>query len=486
MKKILLILILIWFGCDSMPEEIKKPNVIIILTDQWRASALGYNGNKVVQTPNLDAFAREAVNFRNAVSVTPVCTPFRASLITGKYPSSTGMIINDLYLPAEELTMAEIFKEEGYQTAYLGKWHLDGHGRHQFVAPERRQGFEFWKGSECDHDYLNEHYYFNDDTTKKIWEGYSTYAIAVAAQEYMEQASKQSKPFLLFTSLATPHFPHKTAPQEYRDYYDSIDLNIPPNVPEDSKEEVKEELVGYYGHATATDKAIGSLIDKIKELELFDNSIILFTSDHGEMMGAHGDRPREKQLPYKESANIPFLISYPDIASNKGKVANAAITTPDVLPSILTLAEISIPNTIEGYDLSSIMKDPSTNSERAALYMNIFPFASNFSDVEYRAIKTDQYTYVKSPKGPYKFFDDRNDPYQMNNLIGNPEFADLQAKLDQTLIVELDRIGEKEIHERFHYLKKFNLNETDRYRPDYGFSDYFDPAAIVSPNTVEN
>ena len=130
----------------------KKPNVIFILTDQWRSSALGYAGNDVVKTPQLDKFAQSAVNFSNAVSVCPVCTPYRASLLTGKYPTSTGMFLNDLYLPSEELCMAEIYKEASYTTAYLGKWHLDGHGRKENVEPERRQGFEFWKGSECDHN----------------------------------------------------------------------------------------------------------------------------------------------------------------------------------------------------------------------------------------------------------------------------------------------------------------------------------------------
>lgn len=285
MKITLLVPLLMWlaFGCSS--EKEKKPNVIFILTDQWRASALGFNGNEVVRTPNLDAFAQEAVNFRSAVSVNPACTPYRASLLTGRYPTTTGMFLNDLYLPPEELTMAEIFKEAGYKTAYLGKWHLDGHGREKFVARFRRQGFDFWKGAECDHDYQNEHYYYNDDTTKRFWEGYSTYAIADAAGDYLEQAAMKSDPFLLFVSLATPHFPHHTAPEEYKNLYESLDLKLPPNVPEETKDNVLKELVGYYGHATATDKAIGILIDKVKELGIFENSIIVFTSDHGEMMG---------------------------------------------------------------------------------------------------------------------------------------------------------------------------------------------------------
>jgi arylsulfatase A-like enzyme len=123
-------------GCQKV-ERATKPNIVYILTDQWRASAFGYAGDPNVKTPRLDKFAEEAVNFVNAVSVTPVCTPHRAALLTGRYPTTTGMFLNDLYLPDEELCMAEIFKAEGYNTAYLGKWHLDGHGRENNVELER-------------------------------------------------------------------------------------------------------------------------------------------------------------------------------------------------------------------------------------------------------------------------------------------------------------------------------------------------------------
>lgn len=172
------------FGACAVEEpndqttSIQKPNVIYILTDQWRAASVGYNGDTIVQTPHLDRWAQSAVNFRNAVSVLPVCTPHRAALMTGRYPSTTGMFINDLYLPSEEYCMAEIYNDAGYQTTYLGKWHLDGHGRKKFVAPARRQGWQEWKAGECDHNYNKEHYYHNSDTTQQFWEGYSPYAIA--------------------------------------------------------------------------------------------------------------------------------------------------------------------------------------------------------------------------------------------------------------------------------------------------------------------
>lgn len=158
-KKIFLRLLalatMVLFGCQPKQEKQKdgRSNVLIILTDQWRAQATGYAGDPNVKTPNIDKLAKESISFTNALSVSPMCTPHRAALMTGKYPTSTGMFLNDLYLPSEELCMAEIFKAEGYDTAFLGKWHLDGHGRYNDVAPERRQGFDYWKALECSHNY---------------------------------------------------------------------------------------------------------------------------------------------------------------------------------------------------------------------------------------------------------------------------------------------------------------------------------------------
>tara|TARA_R110002050_G_scaffold161176_1_gene290739 strand:- start:7452 stop:8921 length:1470 start_codon:yes stop_codon:yes gene_type:complete len=485
MNKILapvILMLLVLTACKKEKEQ--QPNVIFILTDQWRASALGYAGNDIVKTPQLDQFTKEAVNFTNAVSVLPVCTPYRASLLTGRYPTTTGMFINDLYLPSEELCMAEIFNEAGYKTAYLGKWHLDGHGRMDFVKPERRQGWNYWKGSECDHHYPKEHYYDNKDTTLRFWEGYSTYAIADEAQSYMEEHANGKEPFCLFVSIATPHFPHNTAPEEFMAMYPKEKLKLPDNVPDDMKEWAYKELQGYCAHCTATDKAIGEIIDKTKELGIYNNSVIVFTSDHGEMMGAHGFRPFMKHQPYSESANIPFLISYPGMDKSKGKTADAAITTPDILPSLLSLCNINIPESIEGYDLSGIINNPDQEPDRAALYMNVSPFGIAYPSDEYRAVRTADYTYVKTPVGPSMLFDNKKDPNQLNNLVNEKEFAEIQVKLEKELMNELSRIGETEIKPREYYLKKFGYYGRKEFRDDYHIANVADVKMVITPNAA--
>ena len=454
-KIVLTIFFIVIFSGIGFSQQKKKPNVVYILTDQWRGSALGYAGDPNVKTPNLDKFAKESVNFTNAVSVTPVCTPHRAALLTGRFPTTTGMFLNDLYLPSEELCMAEIFKEAGYNTGYLGKWHLDGHGRDNNVALERRQGFDYWKGAECDHNYGKEHYYENNDPQIKYWEGYSPFAITKDANQYLSDHARDSNPFLLFISLATPHYPHNSAPENYKKMYPQKNLVLAPNIPAEMKEATIKELQGYYAHCSATDEAIGTVLGQIKKLNLSDDTIIVFSAGHGEMMGGHGVKPFVKQLAWDESLRVPFLISYPSIGKNKGKSVNAPLTTPDILPSLLSLSNIKIPKTIEGEDLSKLIKNPNPNYDRAALVMGVSPFGANYNDPAYRAIKTKQYTYIRTPEGASNLFDNVNDPHQMENLVGKTEFKKIQKKLDKQLIQVLNKIGD-DFKPRDFYLKKWN------------------------------
>ena len=455
----------------------EKPNIIYILTDQWRGSALGYAGDPNVKTPFLDALAKESVNFTNAISVTPVCTPHRAALLTGKFPTTTGMFVNDLYLPSEELTMAEIYKEAGYNTAYWGKWHLDGHGRSTYIPKERRQGFEYWKALECSHDYNKMPYYDNDDPKLKHWDKYSPFAIVEDANTYLADHAEEDHPFLAVLSIATPHFPHDSAPQEYKDMYPPDALKLNPNVPKEIETRVRKELQGYYAHATATDSAIGLLLQQINALGLTDNTIIVFSADHGEMMGAHGVRPFAKQMAWDESLRVPFLIKYPGIRNQKGAVVNAPLTTPDILPSLLGLSNIDIPDGIEGENLSYLMKNPNPEADRAALAMSIAPFAGNYNDAPYRTIRTKRYTYARTLDGPSMLFDNIEDPFQMNNLLDHPEFESLQKELDNTLNKKLAEIGD-EFKPRDYYLKKYNY-VFDKNKPAVPYWEFDEGKGVV-------
>jgi arylsulfatase A-like enzyme len=188
-----------------------RPNVVFVLADQWRASATGYAGDPNVKTPNLDGLARESVNFVNGVSGMPVCSPCRASLITGQRATTHGIFLNDAHLADEAVTLAKVMRAAGYETGMIGKWHLNGRGRLSFIPRENRQGFEYWKVMECTHEY-NDSFYYADGPDRLKWEGYDAIAQTGDARKYIEQHAKGEKPFLLCLWWGPPHNPYGTAP----------------------------------------------------------------------------------------------------------------------------------------------------------------------------------------------------------------------------------------------------------------------------------
>jgi arylsulfatase A-like enzyme len=437
----------------SQPPVKRPPNIVFVLTDQWRAQAAGYAGDPNVKTPNLDALASRSINFENAVSVCPVCTPYRASLMTGKHPLSTGMFMNDLYLPSEELCMAEIFKKAGYNTGYIGKWHLDGHGRDAYIPKERRQGFDYWKVLECTHNYNDSLYYTGEDKTIRKWKGYDAYAQTQDAQQYLREHAKKDKPFLLVMAYGGPHFPHHTAPKELQDMYPPGSIKLRPNVPEEMKDRARKEAQGYYAHCTALDGCVRDLYKALEETGTAENTIFVFTSDHGEMLGSQGQSPKRKQRPWDETIRVPFLLRYPAVSGHKGRKVTAPINTPDILPTLLSLAGIKVPETVEGEDLSRFVRDRKTQEDRAALFMNVSPF--DWPDRKaFRGIRTSRYTYVCHPDSPWLMYDNSVDPYQMKNLIDIDEHAALQKKLEAMLQAKLRQTGDK-FHPKQYYIKEW-------------------------------
>jgi len=428
-------------GRGAAAEGSRRPNILYILVDQWRAFATGYAGDPNARTPHLDRLQSQSVDFRNAVSVCPVCTPHRAALMTGRYPTATGMFLNDLYLPESELCLAEIFQAGGYRTGYIGKWHLDGHGRKAFVAPPRRQGWDYWKAAECDHDYNHSHYYFGDSDDIHYWEGYDSYAQTRDAQAQLKVRAGEDKPFFLMVSYGTPHFPHHTAPKDLIAQYPPDKIQLRPNVPEAMQARARKESSGYYAHCAALDKCLGDLMQTLEQTGLAGNTIVVFTSDHGEMMGSQGRPPCQKQTPWDESIRVPFLIRVPAGAEGKsgGRLVQAPIDTPDILPTLLGLAGLDVPKCVQGEDLAALVRGTGGPADRPALVMNVSPFGGNQKDKEFRGIRTARYSYIRSLEGPWLLYDNQADPCQMNNLAGRAEHAKLQDELEQQLQAEMKK-----------------------------------------------
>jgi len=242
----------------------KQPNIVFVFADQWRQQATGYSGNQNVITPNLDNLAKKSINFTYAVSGCPVCCPYRASLLSGQRPLTHGVFVNDVPLSPNTQSVAKTFSRAGYKTGYIGKWHVDGHGRSTYIPKERQQGFEYWKVLECTHDYNNSQYYAGNSDQKLFWEGYDATAQTKDAETYIkEHANKE--PFMLMLSWGPPHAPYHTAPEKYQKMYNADDVKLRPNVPKEAEKEAKEWLAGYYAHCTALDDCIGEIQSTIKK-----------------------------------------------------------------------------------------------------------------------------------------------------------------------------------------------------------------------------
>ena len=269
------------------------PNIIFIFGDQWRYQALGFAGNPDVQTPNIDRLAAQSLNFTNAISGCPVCCPARASLLTGQYPDRHGVFVNDVHLSDDADSLAKVCKAGGYDTAWIGKWHIDGMGRANFTPPARRQGFDHWLALECTHSYNDSLYYAGDDPTPRKWPEYDAIPQTRAAQEYISNHAN-GDPFLLVLSWGPPHNPYETAPAQYRAMYDPAKLTLPPNVPPEKAAIAREEIAGYYAHCTALDDLVGDLLQTVDDAGiadlLADFSDLAFTKGgHGPVTAAAGD-----------------------------------------------------------------------------------------------------------------------------------------------------------------------------------------------------
>jgi arylsulfatase A-like enzyme/acetyl esterase/lipase len=462
---------------DTAAIQPAKPNIFFVFADQLRASATGYGGDPNVRTPNLDTLARQGLNFRNAVSVCPVCTPYRAALITGRFPTTTGMFLNDAYLPDGELSIAEVLKPAGYDTGYIGKWHLDGHGRLNYIPPERRQGFDYWKVAECDHNYNHSLYYTGNSSEKRFWDGYDAVAQTRDAQQYLRDHAHTGKPFCLFLSYGIPHFPHGSAPEQFKALYPPDKIKFSPNVPPEMQtQKVRTEAQGYYAHIRALDQCIGDLTKTLAEVGLDKNTILVFTSDHGEMMGSQGIRPYTKQVVYNEAAHVPFLLRYPKAHGATGHPVLTPLTTPDIMPTLLGLAGVPIPATVEGKDLSALVSlDDKELPDHDALYMGVAPFAGDGNNTPYRAIRTSRYTYVRRLEGPWLLFDDQNDPYQTNNLVNQSALA---HELNQRLQAALQGAHD-DFRPPAYYVEKFGYELAPHGSISYGLG-----ARVQSPRPL--
>ncbi|MDP6633617.1 MAG: sulfatase [Phycisphaerae bacterium] len=441
-------------------DKSKAPNIIYVFADQLRADVLGYSGDKKAITPNFDKFAAESMNMTNAVSVMPVCAAYRSSLITGKYPSSTGMIVNEINMNPNHRTIAHVLGDAGYDLGYVGKWHLnDQHRRPTPKGPER-MGFDgFWAAYGFNHNSYGSYYYTDDDDGKLkrvAIKGHGPEEFTNIAMNYIDKASKKDKPFAMFLSWNPPHDPwgQRNVPKENYEKFKDAKFGLPENFKSKpdpymdryprfalSKEKWNEKFLEtglqsclrtYYAMVNNLDDQFGRLLAKLDKLGIADNTIVVFSSDHGEMFGSQGRM--FKLTFYDEAARIPMLIRYP--GKVKSGTSDACINTPDIMPTLLGLADLggNIPKEVEGSDLSAVIRGKSGAEPDAAFMQGLGHTYRWIDGFEWRAVRDKRFTYAKYLRdGKELLFDRKKDPLSKTDVAGDRAYRDDLARLRKTM-----------------------------------------------------
>lgn len=307
-----------------MSSQNRNPNVVVVMTTQWRAQSTGYGGDGNASTPFLDSLAEESIDFFQAVTPHPFGVFARAAFLTGIACPDNGIAGYYDPLPENAQTLANLYQDQGYDTAFFGKWQLFERDRkapvvgieHALVeVPEnRRGGFSYWEGFESGF-LLNDGYYHGSKIgpPKKI-EGYQSDVVVDLCRNYLEERNCD-KPVFAFLSLDAPHPPYREAASGVSPI-DPESLILPEEVPDgfEIRSIAREELSGYYAHIEATDRAIGRLVSFLKENTDWPNTVFVFTSAHGDMHGSHGQF--RKGWPHEESVRVPLLFSWPKFFSD--------------------------------------------------------------------------------------------------------------------------------------------------------------------------
>lgn len=442
----------------------KKPNLIYVFADQLRWSSLGCHGDTRAQTPHIDGFAKESLELCNAVSGHPVCAPYRASLFTGKYTTSTGMVINEIRMNPNHRCFAHVLNEGGYETAYIGKWHMYAAewGNHYnpknsyIPAGPDRLGFNgFFAGYNFHHNYYGAAAYYHLNSQEKHYvEGYEPDAQTDMAIERLKELKECGKPFALFLSLGTPHDPWtpENIPGEYLERFRDIEFTLPDNyLPENDphaddwarlspreRQELTEWMRVYYAMVANLDDNVGRLLDTIRRTGLDKNTIVVFTSDHGELFGAHGRRA--KNIFYDEAVRIPFFLRYAAEGITSGQ-SDLCLNTVDIMPTLLSLMGLPYPEEVEGSDCSGMLLGTGREELEGALMMGTGATATWEDGHEWRAYRTKQYTYaVYLSDGQELLFDNLKDPLQMQNLISDPAHAGTAKRLREKMFSKMAEI----------------------------------------------
>lgn len=421
---------------SPMRAESRQPNIVFVFSDEHRQQSMSFTEMPAVHTPTMARMARDGCMFEQAVSNYPVCSPYRAMMMTGRYPYQTGIIDNNIPLREAEITVGDAFRDAGYRTAYIGKWHLGGTRAEPF-------GFDLsliWTNTNIHYD---ESFYHPRNGEAVQPKGYNATLMTDQAVEYISNAG--DAPYLLMLSLNPPHWRFTDAPPEMQALYPDGSLPFRPNVClEDageahiSQRNGTPHYEGYHAHITAVDRELARILDAVEASPRGRDTIVIYTSDHGTQFGSHG--VGSKRQPFEESLRVPFLALAPGRIA-PGCVSQALFGAQDVMPTLCGLAGIAAPETCAGQDFSGHMLHGEGPEPDAQLIMHISKSNASGGDAHpaplFRGVRTARHSYAVNEDGPMYLFDNQQDPYQLENLAARETYAELRETLHRRTLALL-------------------------------------------------
>ena len=448
-------------GCEPGPTAFRQPNLLFVFPDQMRAQALGFLDEDPAKTPVLDRFAAEGVVLTQAVSNYPVCSPYRGMMLTGLFPHANGVLANcntngaehGYELPTDARCWSDVLKESGYSLGYIGKWHLDSPYKpyvdtannsedfawNEWTSPERRHGFDFWYayGTYDNHDHPE---YWSTQATRDQRTRVDQWGPEHEAERAIEFIRNENgdfreaeKPWALVVSMNPPHMPYQRVPERYLEMYGdatSEELINRPNVALDEDTSgarlARRHMKNYLAQVTGVDDQFGRILEVLEEAGLEEETIVVFTSDHGNCLGSH--EQVSKNIHYEESMRVPFIIRW--TGTIQPRMDDLLLSTPDIYPTLLELMGQGekIPPQVQGTSHAPILLHGVGERPTSQLYLWI-PYGE--PALGRRGVRTHRYTLSieKTEEGIVEtiLHDNVADPYQLENIAARR--PDLVAEL---------------------------------------------------------
>ncbi len=434
-----------------------KPNILFLCSDQHQAFASGFAGHPDVQTPNLDRLAAEGIRFDRAYCQSPVCVASRGSMVTGRYPHAHGALLLQDPLPTDSHTVAHHFQEQGYQTAAIGKMHfVDESRRHGFEVRVNEASFAATRTAEQREAFSRDQgrgSHFRGAPSKLSEDHFFDTYVADQTVRFLKETRDAERPFCLWSSFFLPHtplVPHK----RYWDLYDPEKLTLPQRSENDlqdgfeghliraeergwyaqSEEDLRGALAGYYGNISQMDANLGRVLDALRDLGLEQETIIVYTSDHGEMAGAH--RMWTKHVMFEESVRVPLILRLPD-GRCRGTSTDAMVEHVDLFPTLAELSGLPAPDDIHGQSFEGILGGGAVRHRDVVFSEYHFCKKVFTADNRYVGkppilmVRTERWKLCYLSWARCELYDLEKDPGEHHNLIDAPEHASTVKELKQ-------------------------------------------------------